>query len=224
MTNLPTERVKPTYAYNVTGIDFCGPFYIKFKNQRKGVFNKIYVAVYVCLCSKDIHLDFETDLTGEAFIASLKRFFGRTGICAKIMTDNAKTFISANIEIKKLPKLVYSPDETLCNYLTAQGIEWKFIPPKSPNFGGIWEAGVKSFKFHLKRVFGKQILSLEEFVIIIAEIEDVLNSRPLTPLSSDFDNFEVLTPGHFLIGKPVTALPEPELIDIKEGRPLNGKK
>ncbi|GBM94249.1 hypothetical protein AVEN_113105-1, partial [Araneus ventricosus] len=90
--------------------------------------------------------------------------------------------------------------------------------PKSPNFGGIWEAGVKCFKFHLKRVIGKQILSLEEFVTILAEIEGVLNSRPLTPLSSDFDNFEVLTPGHFLIGKPITAIPEPELKDIKEGR------
>ncbi|GBO45920.1 hypothetical protein AVEN_270043-1 [Araneus ventricosus] len=74
MGNLPTERVKPTYAFNVTGIDFCGPFYIKFKNQRKGVFNKIYVAVYVCFCSKAIHLDFVTDLTSEAFYSKSKTF------------------------------------------------------------------------------------------------------------------------------------------------------
>ncbi|GBM09391.1 hypothetical protein AVEN_61411-1, partial [Araneus ventricosus] len=31
-----------------------------------------------------------------------------------------------------------------------ENTEWKFMPPKSPNFSGLWEAGVKSFT-HLKR-------------------------------------------------------------------------
>nr|XP_042897354.1 uncharacterized protein LOC122269252 [Parasteatoda tepidariorum] len=162
MADLPKERTRPNYPFNITGIDFCGPFSIKFKNQRKGVTNKVYVAVYICLCTKAIHLDFVTDLTSQSFIASLKRFFGRRGKCSKIMTDNAKTFIGANIEIKKLRKLINCPDETLASYFTNEGIDWKFIPPRSPNFGGIWEDGVKSFKFHLKRVIGNQNLTLED--------------------------------------------------------------
>ncbi|XP_054713427.1 uncharacterized protein LOC129222888 [Uloborus diversus] len=216
MAELPKDRVNPSYPFFVTGIDFCGPFFIKFKNQRKGVLNKVYVVVYVCLSTKAIHLDFVTDMTTQAFIASLKRFFGRRGKCSKIITDNAKTFVGANVEIKRLQKMVRIPDEILSNYFLTEGIQWNFIPPRSPNFGGIWEAGVKSFKFHLKRVIGSQNLTLEEFITILSEIEGVLNSRPLIPMSSEMDNFEILTPGHFLIGRPITTLSEPQLIDVKE--------
>ncbi|XP_054719569.1 uncharacterized protein LOC129229310 isoform X2 [Uloborus diversus] len=216
MAELPKDRVNPSYPFFVTGIDFCGPFFIKFKNQRKGVLNKVYVVVYVCLSTKAIHLDFVTDMTTQAFIASLKRFFGRQGKCSKIITDNAKTFVGANVEIKRLQKMVRIPDEILSNYFLTEGIQWNFIPPRSPNFGGIWEAGVKSFKFHLKRVIGSQNLTLEEFITILSEIEGVLNSQPLIPMSSEMDNFEILTPGHFLIGRPITTLSEPQLIDVKE--------
>ncbi|GFU52681.1 DUF5641 domain-containing protein [Trichonephila clavipes] len=47
-------------------------------------------------------------------------------------------------------------------------------------------------------------------------VEGILNSCPLTPLSSDADNFDVLTPGHFFIGRPITSIPEPNLIDVNE--------
>ncbi|GBM59390.1 hypothetical protein AVEN_17422-1 [Araneus ventricosus] len=148
----------------------------------------------------------------------LKRFFGRRGKCAKILTDNSKTFVGADKEIKILYNHVNSPDQCLSEFLTSESIEWKFIPPKSPNFGGIREAGVKSFKFHLKRVIGSQKLTLEEFITILAEIEGVLNSRPLTPLSPEFDDFETLSPGHFLIGRPINGIAEPLLSEIKETR------
>ncbi|GBM42553.1 hypothetical protein AVEN_140270-1 [Araneus ventricosus] len=218
MGDLPTDRVTPNHVFNVTGIDFAGPFFLKFKNQRKGILNKVYVVIYVCLCTKALHLDCVTDQTSDCFIASLKRFFGRRGKCAKILTDNSKTFVGADREIKILYNHVNSPDQCLSEFLTSESIEWKFIPPKSPNFGGIWEAGVKSFKFHLKRVIGSQKLTLEEFITILAEIEGVLNSRPLTPLSPEFDDFETLSPGHFLIGRPINGIVEPFLSEIKETR------
>ncbi|GFT57618.1 uncharacterized protein TNCV_4635421 [Trichonephila clavipes] len=95
---------------------------------------------------------------------------------------------------------------------------WNFIPPRSSNFGGLWESGVKSFKTHPKRVARCSNLTLEEFITLLAEIEAVLNSRPLSPLSFDFDDFETLSPGHFLIGRTVTAIVEPQLINVKENR------
>ncbi|GFT09237.1 integrase catalytic domain-containing protein [Trichonephila clavipes] len=102
---------------------------------------------------------------------------------------------------------------TIPSYFNDEHIEWNFIPPRSSNFGGLWESGVKSFKTHLKRVAGNSSLTLEEFITLLAEIEAVLNSRPLSPLSSDFDDFETLSPGHFLMGRPVTAIVEPQLIN-----------
>ncbi|GBN40838.1 hypothetical protein AVEN_204093-1 [Araneus ventricosus] len=121
--------------------------------------------------------------------------------------------------------MVSHPNGTLANFLLSEYIEWKFIPPKSPNFGGVWEAGVKLFKHHLKRVIGNAHLTLEEFLTIILEIESVLNSRPLTLLSTEFDNFETLSPGHFLIGRPLTSIVEPDLLNsISENRLSKWKK
>ncbi|GFS73204.1 integrase catalytic domain-containing protein [Trichonephila clavipes] len=90
------------------------------------------------------------------------------------------------------------------------------MPPRAPNFGGLWEAGVKSFKFYLKRAVGNLKMTLEEFLTIITQVEGILNSRPITPLSEDIDDLEVLTPGHFLIGRPITSISEPNLLDKTE--------
>ncbi|GBM59127.1 hypothetical protein AVEN_255663-1 [Araneus ventricosus] len=121
--------------------------------------------------------------------------------------------------------MVSHPNETLDNFLLSENIEWKFIPPRSPSFGGLWEAGVKSFKHDLKRVVGNAHLTLEKFLTIILEIEGVLNSRPLTPLSTEFDNFETLSHGLFLIGsRPLNSIVDPDLINISENRLSKWKK
>ncbi|GBO10230.1 hypothetical protein AVEN_167601-1, partial [Araneus ventricosus] len=217
MGNLPKERVTPTSAFTNCGIDFCGPFLIKFKNQRKGIYSKIYVAIFICLSTKAIHLETVSDLSSEAFIASLKRFIARRKM-AMIITDNATNFKGAKSELNRLFNLIRKPDECLANYLSSERINWKLIPPRSPNFGGLWEAGVKSFKYHLKRTIGLYKVTLEEFDTIIIQIEGILNSRPLSPLSSDINEYEVLTPAHFLIGRPITAIPEPEIINISDNK------
>ncbi|GFY22756.1 DUF5641 domain-containing protein [Trichonephila clavipes] len=75
--------------------------------------------------------------------------------------------------------------------------------------------------------FKNLVLSSEfdlKFITLFVEIEAVFNSRPLSPLSSDFDDFETLSPGHFLIGRPVTAIIEPHLIIVKENGLTRWKK
>ncbi|GFS75526.1 uncharacterized protein TNCV_1641141 [Trichonephila clavipes] len=90
--------------------------------------------------------------------------------------------------------------------------------PRSPNWGGLWEANIKSLKYHFKRVAGNSKFSYEELLTLITQIEAILNSRPLTPLSSDVDDLEVLTPAHFLIGRPITAIVEPSLLQCESNR------
>ncbi|GFX14718.1 integrase catalytic domain-containing protein [Trichonephila clavipes] len=171
-----------------------------------------------------VHLDIVTDLTSNAFIATLKRFIFRRGKCAKLYSDNATNFVGANIELKKMFNLVCKPDEALASYMASEGIDWKFLPPRAPNFGGLWEAGVKSFKFYLKRVVGNIRLTYEEFLTVIIQIEGMLNSRPLVPLSSDLDDLNVLTPSHFLIGRSITSIVEPDLTNLNENRLDNWQK
>ncbi|GFU29773.1 integrase catalytic domain-containing protein [Trichonephila clavipes] len=163
-----------------------------------------------------VRLDIVTDLTSNAFIATLKCFIFRRGKFAKLYYDNATNFVGANIELKKMFNLVCKPYEALASYMASEGIDWKFLPPRAPNFGGLWEEGVKSFKFYLKRVVGNIRLTYEEFLTVIIQIEGMLNYRPLVPLSSDLDDLNVLTPSHFLIDRSITSIVEPDLTNLNE--------
>lgn len=87
-----------------------------------------------------------------------------------------------------------------------EGIRWNFIPPRSPRKGGLWEAAVKSMKHYLVKATNGEALTSEQYGTLFAEIERILNSRPLcyhktTPL---------ITPSHFLIGDLLLSLPDPE--------------
>lgn len=95
------------------------------------------------------------------------------------------------------------------NFLNSRGIDWHFIPPSAPHFGGIWEAAVKSAKKHLLLVAKGVMMTFYETTTLLCRIEAVLNSWPLTPLSSDPSNFNALTAGHFLIGGSLQLPPEP---------------
>jgi len=97
-------------------------------------------------------------------------------------------------------------------------VEWSFIPPYSPHLGGLWEAGVKSCKYHLKWAMDTTLFTYEELSTVLVQIETCLSSRPLTPLSSDPSDLQPLTPGHFLISGPLTSLPEDDLSHINFNR------
>ncbi|GFW66665.1 integrase catalytic domain-containing protein [Trichonephila clavipes] len=159
-----------------------------------------------------------THLTNEAFIAALKRLCARRGHISTLMSDNATNFKGAAAELNRFIKLICNKNETLAGYFASEAIQSKFISPRSPNFGGLWEAGVKSFKHHLYRTLVKSKIIFEEFETIIIQIEGILNSRPLVPLPDNINEYEVLTPGHFIIGRPISVIPEPAILDISDNR------
>ncbi|CAK1595311.1 unnamed protein product [Parnassius mnemosyne] len=97
-------------------------------------------------------------------------------------------------------------------------IEFKTIPPYSSHFGGLWEAGVKSVKYHLRRILTLAHPTYEEMTTLMVQIEAILNSRPLTPLSTDPSDLSCLTPAHFLIGRLLISVPQPLVIDTKINR------
>ena len=70
---------------------------------------------------------------------------------------------------------------------------------------------VRSAKYHLTRVIGGYIPTMAEFTSLTIRIEAILNSRPLTPMSNEPSDLHALTPAHFLIGRPLTALPTQEV-------------
>ncbi|GFX95068.1 integrase catalytic domain-containing protein [Trichonephila clavipes] len=199
----PADLSPEEFVENLKGINkVAGPLTTKeFEKAETFLVKKVQEQEFSSDINhlKMVHIELVSDLTSQAFIAVLKRFMARRGTCAKLFSDNGKNFVGASNEIKKLLEIVRKPDDKLANYLAAEGIEWKFIPVRSPNFGGLWEAAIKSCKYHLKRVVNGINLTYEELLTFTVQIEGILNSRPLCPLSNNDDDFQVLTPAHFLI-------------------------
>ncbi|XP_037813119.1 uncharacterized protein LOC119604511 [Lucilia sericata] len=218
MGSLPRDRVEPSYPFTITGVDYCGPFSITHRIRGKQP-TKVYIAVFICFTTKAIHMEVVMDLTTIAFIAALKRFIARRGKCNTIYSDNATNFVGANKELKLLLQHFLSSDHiaAVSENCNQQGIKWKFIPPRSPHFGGLWESAVKQAKYFLRRAVGTYLFSYDELQTVCCQAEAIVNSRPLTPMSSDPDDLRAITPSHFLIGRTAQTVPEPSVEHFVSG-------
>ena len=206
MGNLPANRLQQALPFLSTGVDFGGPYLIKDKRGRGCKEVKVYICLFICMHTKLIHLEAVTTLTSDGFIACLRRFIARRGHPQELVSDNGRTFVGAHRKLDELATFLMEQGPTITSEVSPMGIRWKFIPPYSPNFGGLWEAGIKSTKTHLKKILTSTSLIYEEFVTVLVQIEAVLNSRPLYPASNDPNDLSVLTPAHFAIGRPTTSL------------------
>lgn len=210
MAPLPSPRVQPSFPFTHSGVDFAGPLLVKASSVRGKVTYKGYIAIFVCFCTKAIHVELAGDLTTPTFLAVLKRFLARRNSCTDIYSDNGTTFVGATKQLKAQEQFWRkSVDVEILPYLTNRGISWHFIPPAAPEFGGLWEAGVKSIKYHLRRVCGERKYTFEQWATVLTEIEGILNSRPLCSMTADPDDLSVITPNHFLNGESTSDLPEP---------------
>lgn len=205
MGNLPSYRVDQIKPFSKVAIDYGGPFSIALGRGRGTKTYKSYICVFVCTSTKAVHIELASELSTDAFLAVLRRFVARRGRCCEIISDQGRNFVGAS---NYLDKLVQGASEQLC-------IKFSFNPPGGPHFNGLAEAGIKSVKSHLNRVVGDQRLTFEEFSTVLTQIEAMLNSRPLTPMSADPNDLSALTPGHFLTLEPLVMLPEENFVESR---------
>lgn len=134
------------------------------------------------------------------------------GIVGRFFETTEIAFVGARNQLLELKESLYleSAQNSLTAYCNERGIEFLFIPPRTPHFERILEAAVKTAKNLLWKPIELAMLTHEMLETVLVEVETILNSRTLKPLSSDPNDLTVLTPGHFFFGEPLTAQINPD--------------
>lgn len=207
MATLPTFRTTPKRAFSNVGIDYSGPVTVKSALGKFPKLTKAWIAVFVCLVTRAIHLELVSDSTTQAFIAAFKRMVARRGIISQVISDNGTNFVGANNYLRSIMEQIqFQAAEVEEEF----NIKWTFTTPGAPHHGGIYEAAVKSVKHHLIRVIGETHLTFEEYSTVLCQAEACVNSRPICALNDDPTSLNALTPGHFLIGEALVRIPDEE--------------
>ncbi|XP_043222648.1 uncharacterized protein LOC122381925 [Amphibalanus amphitrite] len=200
MSNLPEDRTAPdSGVFSRVGTDYFGPFYVKVGRKQM----KRYCVLFTCLATRAIHIEVCETLDTSSFINALRRFQARRGQVKFIRSDNGTNFTGAERELREEVRKLR--EKSVHDCLLKEGITWKFTPPGASSQGGIWERQVRSIRKVLNALLREQTMTDESLRTLLCEVEAVLNSRPLTTVSSDPADLQPLTPNDLLLlrGGPV---------------------
>ncbi|XP_055633517.1 uncharacterized protein LOC129773882 [Toxorhynchites rutilus septentrionalis] len=210
MGQLPSPRVNESVAFTHTGVDLCGPFEV-YLNQKSKCKTTAYACIFICFATKAVHLEVVEDQSTAAFISALLRFTSVRGIPEVIYSDNGRNFVGASRELNRLRRIYNNEvfQNKLVDIAATHRIRFSFIPPRSPSFGGLWEANIKVAKRLFSAAARGAQLNIMELQTLFYQVAAIMNSRPLTPVYTTPDSPTAITPGHFLIARPMLAVPIP---------------
>ena len=175
-------QTRDSIPFTITGIDFTGILYIHHESTE----SKVYICLFTCATS---HLEVVT------FLLAFRRYTSRRSMPKIVVSDNASTYLAAADELQQLLQ-----SEHLTEVMGRRGVLWNFIPKRAPWYGGWWERLIGLIKMSLKKVLGRSRVTLPVLQTLVVEVEAILNDRPLTHVSPDFDDSVPLTPAHLLHG------------------------
>ena len=185
MACLPPARVAiGERPFTYCGVDYFGPLEVVLLRRRM----KRWVALFTCMTTRAVHMEVVHSLDVNSCILSLRMMMARRDARpVEMRSDNGTCFVAAKKELQRLEE-------------SFPGMKWLFNPPAAPHMGGSWERMVGLVKRSLKAVIGENALTDETLRCVLAEVEWVINARPLTHVHADPDGEEPLTPNHFLHG------------------------
>ncbi|GFX95268.1 integrase_H2C2 domain-containing protein [Trichonephila clavipes] len=192
---LPRDRVTQTKIFEVTGVDYAGPLYLKSKA-------KAWIVLFTCAVYQAVHFELVQSLTTDTFIQALRRFIARRGRISALYSDNGTKFVGTNNALRTLDW------DKIVVYSTAQKITWKFIPPTA----AWWVHIVRMLKELLCQVLEKSIVNSEELLTILCDCESIINVRPLTYIHED-PNKLPLSPAMFIHGNSNCETPDLDQVD-----------
>ncbi|KXJ68836.1 hypothetical protein RP20_CCG001484 [Aedes albopictus] len=195
MSDLPPARLAAySRPFTHMGVDYFGPVTISIGRRME----KRWVLIATCLTVRAVHLQIAHTLSTDSCISALRNVMARRGIPAVIYSDQGTNFRGANRELKVAVE--YLDENRLMTEFTTPHTRWSFNPPAAPHMGGAWERLIRTVKQNLSKLLPSNTPTLEVFENVLIEVENVVNSRPLTGIPLDDDESPVLTPNHFLVG------------------------
>lgn len=204
MAGLPRTRLEShCRPFTNIGIDFFGPMMVTIGRRHE----KRWGVLFTCFNTRAVHIELAASLSTDSSILAIRRMAARRGYPRRIHSDNATNFHGADKELKASVKAILE-DERITEGFSSVGVEWRFNPPDAPHMGGVWERLVRSIKVALYATLNSRAPKEEVLLTLLAEAENIVNSRPLTHVSLSQDEEEALTPNHFLLGSS-NGLPKP---------------
>lgn len=195
-----TTPEKPPFTF--VGVDFFGPLLVKTSQEPA----KRYGCLFTCLTTRAVHIEVTHSLTSSSFIAAFQRFTSRRGVLEKVYSDNGTNLVSGDRELQSSIRLWNKGQ--LSKYMSQHEIDWHHNPPYASHMGGTWERLIRSTRKILKALAGEQLLTDEQLVTFITEVEKILNDRPITQVSSDPNDPPALTPSMLLLMKCNSSIPQ----------------
>lgn len=195
MANLPSIRLNNhCEAFTFCGLDYFGPITIKIGRRHE----KRWGALFTCLSVRAIHIELAHSLSADSAIMAIQRFASRRIFPKVLFSDNGTNFRGASEELRNQIEILMEDKLKLTAFGSKNDFEWRFNPPTASHMGGAWERMIRSVKECLTAVLKGHAPNEETLLTILAEVENTINSRPLTHISSDPQDHEPLTPNHFL--------------------------
>ncbi len=204
MPELPKERVSRALPFKATGADEIGPLFIRENDQST---SKVWLLLLCCLSTRSVHFEVLRNQSAEQFIMALRRFIAIRSAPSMIVLDRAPSHVVAqNLINDAFMKMVNDP--SVKSYIANENIEFKFSPSYASWWFGLYERLVQNFKRACVRGIGRQILTYDELITVVAEIQSCINSRPLCYAGSDLTSGYAICPSDFLCLSSNTGLPD----------------
>ena len=157
-----------------------------------------------CLTTRAVHFEIVPSLGNSSCVMSIERFIVRRSTPSTIWSDNGTNFVGAEKELIACIKIWNGMAPTI---FVHKRVAWKFNPPGASHHGGSWERLVRSVKRVLYDILGSRRVTEVVLETTLCLVEQALNSRPITPVSTDSLELEVLTPNHPLQGQHARRFP-----------------
>lgn len=204
MANLPIDRSIAGPPFMNVGLDVFGPWQVMTRKTRGGIVNnKRWAVLFTCLCTRAVHIEALEKISSSSFINGLRRFVAIRGSVKIIRSDRGTNFIGAANTLNL--NCMNTEDTTSKSYLEEKGItKGIFNTPHSSHMGGVWERMIRTARRISDALLldaSTKTLTHEVLVTFLTEVSAIINSRPITAISTVPEDPIFLSPALLLTHK-----------------------